>query len=122
MVQTAKSIVIAFAGLLTVMVVMEAVDPVGMQNAREGNARAAAERCLKLEAEKATTGEMAAAHVVAGLVAIEMKNNGARRPRGTALNRWARKAASEMRVPSKRLDEFVQDFERAFFLAWKKSR
>lgn len=113
---------IAFAALLALTVVMEVVDPDGMKKAREQNAQAAAERRKKAEVEKSKKGDIKGAHVAAGLVAIEMKNNGSVRPRGDLLNALARKAANEMKVPSESRDEFVRDFEWAFNIAWDKSK
>jgi len=121
-VQPAKWIVIAFAGLLTTPVVMEVVDPEGMQKAREVNAQAAAERCLSAEVTTAEKDATRGADVVAGLMAIAMKNNGGLRPRGAVLEAWARKAADAMELPSDRRTAFVRDFERAFDLAWETSR
>jgi hypothetical protein len=112
---------IVFGVLLALAVVMEFVDPEGMKKQREENAKAAAERREKAEIEKGKKGEMKGAHVAAGMVAIEMKNNGAIRPRGDTLNALARQAANKMDVPSERRAEFVRDFEWAFNLAWDKS-
>jgi hypothetical protein len=116
-----KWVGIAFVALLALGAVMEFVDPEGMKQARERSAQAAAERREKANAEGNKKGGMKGAHVAAGLVAIEMKNNGAIRPRGDALNAIARQAANKMEVPSERRAEFVRDFEWAFNLTWDKS-
>lgn len=117
-----KWIGIVLGGLLALTVVMEFVDPEGMKEARERAAQAAAARREKIATETAEKGKMKGAHIAAGLVAIDMKNNGSLRPRGDRLNALARKAADEMNVPSERRDEFVRDFEWAFNIAWDKSK
>jgi hypothetical protein len=136
MVKVGAAMWIGFVGLLAMAALMEVVDPEGMKKIRERRAEAAAERKKereqnaqaaadareKAKAEKPKKGEIKGAHVAAGLVAFEMKNRGAVRPRGDVLNALARQAANKMDVPSERRDEFVQDFEWAFNRAWDQRR
>lgn len=116
MVKVGSAMWIGFVALLALTVVMEIIDPEGMKKAREQRAEAAAQQ------RETKKGGLKGAHVAAGLVAIEMKNSGAIRPRGDALNALARQAANKMDVPTERRDEFVRDFEWAFNIAWDKSK
>jgi hypothetical protein len=136
MVKVGAAMWIGFVGLLAMAALMEVVDPEGMKKIREQRAEAAAERKKereqntqaaadareKAKAEKPKKGELKGAHVAAGLVAFEMKNRGAVRPRGDVLNALARQAADKMDVPTERRDEFVSDFEWAFNRAWDQRR
>lgn len=108
-----KLVGIGLVALASLAAFMEFADPEGMKQIRERRAEAAAERKKereqnaqaaaeareKAKAEQPKKREIKGAHVAAGLVAIEMKNRGAIRPRGDELNALARKAANKMDVP-----------------------